>query len=105
MERVVQFETKQKTSPRFDMLAFYSLETGEIRKEGSTGAAWLSSARAVRCSIKLGNECNPCPVLHITGDCLAFGEEEGEADVKSAWPLYLGPHTPYNGEKQWVASK
>ena len=31
-------------------------------------------------------------------------EEEGGADVKSAWPLYPGLHTPYNGEKQRVAS-
>src|SRR5258708_26773416 len=47
------------------MLAFYSLETEEIRKEASTGAAWLSSARAVRCSLKWGNERNPRPMLHI----------------------------------------
>ncbi len=24
--------------------------------------------------------------------------EEGEDDVKSAWPLYLGLHTRYNGQ-------
>ena len=47
------------------MLAFYSLETEEIRKEASTGAAWLSSARAVRCSLKWGNERNPRGMLHI----------------------------------------
>ena len=28
--------------------------------DGYTGAAWLSSARAVRCSVKSGNERNPC---------------------------------------------
>ena len=31
-----------------------------------TGAAWLSSARAVRRSIKLGNERNPYPVLYLS---------------------------------------
>ena len=39
----------------------------------------------------------------VTGNCLASGEEEGGDDVKSAWRLYLGPHTSYNGKKQWVA--
>ena len=33
------------------------------------------------------------------------GGEEGGEDVKSARPLYPGPHTHYNGEKQWVASE
>ena len=47
------------------MLAFYSLEIGEIRKEASAGAAWLSSARAVRCSLKWGNERNPRLMLNI----------------------------------------
>ena len=47
MERVVQFDTKRKTSPGLDMLAFYSQETGEMRKQASTDAAWLSSARGV----------------------------------------------------------
>ena len=37
----------------------------EIRKDGSTGVAWLSSARAVRCSLKWGNERNPREMLHI----------------------------------------
>ena len=30
-----------------------------------TGAAWLSSARAVRCSVKSGNERNPCRLVTI----------------------------------------
>ena len=29
----------------------------------TTGAAWLSSARVVRCSVKSGNERNPRPML------------------------------------------
>ena len=65
MERVVQFETKRKTSPGFDILAFYFNESWEMRKQASTGAAWLSSARAVRCSLKWGNERNPRPMLNI----------------------------------------
>ena len=46
------------------MLAFYSQETGEMRKQASTDAAWLSSARGVSCSIKLGNERNPHRMLN-----------------------------------------
>ena len=34
-------------------------------KGAGTGAAWLSSARVVRCMVKSYNERNPCPVLLI----------------------------------------
>lgn len=47
------------------MLAFYVRESEQIRKEASTGDAWLSSARVVRCSLKWGNERNPREMLHI----------------------------------------
>ena len=66
MEHVVQFETKRRTSPRLDILAFYFLETGEIRKEASTGAAWLSSVRSVRSALKWDNERNPYLVLQVS---------------------------------------
>ena len=33
------------------------------RKGAGTGAAWLSSARVVRCMVKSYNERNPCPML------------------------------------------
>ncbi len=62
-----------------------------------TGAAWLSSARALRCSVKSVNERNPCPVLYISQETADFKSEEGKDDVKSAWPLCLGLHTCYNG--------
>ena len=68
MERVVQFETKQKTSPGIDMYSCSLYENRDdpaARLDDYTGVAWLSSARAVRCSIKLGNECNPYPMLNI----------------------------------------
>ncbi len=68
MERVVQFETKQKTSPRIDMLSFSSDESRsdlDESRDDCTGVAWLSSARAVRCSLKWGNECNPYSMLNI----------------------------------------
>ncbi len=62
-----------------------------------TGAAWLSSARAVRCSVKSANERNPCCQLQVSGETAGDKPEEGGDDVKSAWPLYPGRHTRYNG--------
>ena len=67
-----------------------------------TGAAWLSSARVVRCSVKSGNERNPHPWLparnggHFRGTA-RDKREEGVDDVKSSWPLRVGLHTCYNG--------
>ena len=72
------------------------------RKGNCRGAAWLSSARVVRCWVKSRNERNPCLLL-LTGNAEHSGEtagdkpEEGGDDVKSAWPLRLGLHTRYNG--------
>ena len=68
-----------------------------------TGAAWLSSARVVRCWVKSRNERNPYVLLprrtrfSSTLDRLPhFNGEEGGDDVKSVWPLRLGLHTCYN---------
>ena len=77
---------------------------GESRKPQGIceGAAWLSSARAVRCRLKCHNERNPCCQL-LTGhaedsDKTAIVRcEEGGDDVKSARPLRPGLHTCYNG--------
>ena len=66
------------------------------------GAAWLSSARAVRCRIKFHNERNPRAQL-LTGQAedsartAGASREEGGDDVKSARPLRPGRHTCYNG--------
>ena len=78
------------------------LETGALLRDACTGAAWLSSARVVRCWVKSRNERNPCPVL-LTGKAedsrgtAGVKPEEGGDDVKSSWPLRLGRHTCYNG--------
>ena len=56
----------------------------------------------MRCSVKSGNERNPCRQL-LTGNAEDSGEtarvkrEEGADDVKSVWPLRPGLHTCYNG--------
>gem|GEM_PF-271033 len=97
VEHVVQFDTNRRTSPRLDILAFYFIEIWEIRKEARTGAAWLSSARSVRSTLKWDNERNPYSVLYLSQKTAStFVGEEGGADVKSAWSLCLGQHTCYN---------
>jgi hypothetical protein len=66
-------------------------------RDGSTGAAWLSSARAVRCWVKSRNERNPCRRLDFSDETATINVEEGGDDVKSARPLHPGRHTRYNG--------
>ncbi len=67
-----------------------------------TGAAWLSSARVVRCWVKSRNERNPCLQLPSgwaghSGGTAGDKPEEGGDDVKSSWPSWAGLHTCYNG--------
>ena len=71
-------------------------------RESYTGAAWLSSARVVRCWVKSRNERNPCsllPASRVGNSKKTAGDkpEEGRDDVKSSWPLRSGLHTCYNG--------
>ena len=67
-----------------------------------TGAAWLSSARVVKCWVKSRNERNPYPYLPAryggnSKETAGDKPEEGGDDVKSSWPLWAGLHTCYNG--------
>ena len=67
-----------------------------------TDAAWLSSARVVRCWVKSRNERNPCnqlPASKVGHSDWTAGDkpEEGGDDVKSSWLLRVGLHTCYNG--------
>ena len=56
----------------------------------------------MRCSVKSGNERNPCHQLPAgkagySDETARVKREEGVDDVKSVWPLYSGLHTCYNG--------
>src|SRR4029078_4893640 len=67
-----------------------------------TRGAWLSSARVVRCWVKVRQQRNPCPVLPASnvGDSQETAgdkPEEGGDDVKSSCPLRSGLQTCYNG--------
>ena len=74
----------------------------KVLRDSCRGAAWLSSARAVRCRLKCHNERNPYRQL-LTGEAedsvetAGASREEGGDDVKSARPLRPGRHTCYNG--------
>ena len=75
-----------------------------------TGAAWLSSARAVRCFVKSKNERNPYHQLPAgnagdSGGTAGDKPEEGGDDVKSSWPLCPGLHTCYNGRYKAMQSR
>jgi hypothetical protein len=98
-QRSVWFNSTQRAEPYPDLTCpCKPVKAGRLRGSGAD-AAWLSSARVVRCWVKSRNERNPCPVLLcVTGDGRA------EARVKSAWLLHLGRHTRYNGQQQWEAT-
>jgi hypothetical protein len=98
------FNSKQREEP------YQGLTWGRRRRRlrfasngaAHTGAAWLSSARVVRCWVKSRNERNPRPQLPSgnagpSGETAADNAEEGGDDVKSSWPLRPGLHTCYNG--------
>ena len=75
---------------------------GTSLRGAQQGAAWLSSARAVRCQVKSYNERNPYVQLPAgkagdSGGTAGASREEGGDDVKSARPLRPGRHTCYNG--------
>ncbi len=66
-----------------------------LSSDSCTGAAWLSSARVVKCWVKSRNERNPCLQLPSgyagdSGETAGDKPEEGGDDVKSSWPLRQG---------------
>ncbi len=97
------FNSTQREEPYLGSNGWLTtLETELLRKEVSRGAAWLSSARVVRCWVKSRNERNPRPVLpweqsRNSQETASDKLEEGGDDVKSSWPLCPGLHTCYNG--------
>ena len=97
------FNSTQRAEPYLGLTCRGNfVETRGPLRSSCTGAAWLSSARVVRCWVKSRNERNPRPVL-LTGyaedsrGTAGAKPEEGGDDVKSSWSLRLGLHTCYNG--------
>ena len=99
------FNSMQREEPYPGLTcAWYRAERGGTREGARTGAAWLSSARAVRCWVKSRNERNPYGRLYVSGQTATINVEEGGDDVKSARPLRPGRHTRYNGRRQREAN-
>ena len=102
--RSVFFNSSQREEP-YQGLTFpcRPVKAGGLRG-WETGAAWLSSARVVRCWVKSRNERNPCVQLRFSGQTAGSKPEEGGDDVKSAWPLRPGREARYNGEDSGLPS-
>ncbi len=105
------FNSMQREEPYPDLKGQRQpMKVGLVAIHAGTGAAWLSSARAVRCWVKSRNERNPCTWLpsgnagHSKWTAYASSEEGGD-DVKSSWPLHPGPHTCYNGHYNGLQSR
>ena len=77
MEHEVQFDTNRKTLPGLEMHMNTRGNMGSPLKDMCTGAAWLSSARALKCSLKWGNERNPHRVFDLShGTAQLFAQEQ-----------------------------
>src|SRR3989304_4455374 len=58
VDHVVQFDATRKPLPALDIWGILQ-RCGSAARNPKTGAAWLSSARVVRCWVKSRNERNP----------------------------------------------
>src|SRR5256884_3111047 len=58
-QRSVWFNSMQREKPYQDLTCICTSRNGLSLRGGCTGAAWLSSARVVRCWVKSRNERNP----------------------------------------------
>ena len=59
-------------------------------RELYTGVAWLSSARAVGCSLKWGNERNPFRMLNCSYDTVGLWPEEAGTTSSQHGPYIWG---------------
>ena len=96
-QRSVWLNSMRREEPYQGLTCARPSERSGFLRDRGTGAAWLSSARAVRCWVKSRNERNPCRRLDMSDETAAINVEEGGDDVKSARPLHPGRHTRYNG--------
>src|SRR3989339_1607493 len=106
------FNSTQREEPYLGLTSGESHGNMGVRSNPSpkTGAAWLSSARVVRCWVKSRNERNPYPMLlgsntGVSWETARDKREEGGDDVKSSWPLCPGLHTYYNGRYSGTRSR
>ena len=107
---MVQFDATRRTLPGLETPRTCQKRWGAFRGARCPGAAWLSSARVVRCWVKSRNERNPRLLLPTgqaghSGGTAGDKPEEGVDDVKSSWPLCPGLHTCYNGRYKGLQNR
>ncbi len=103
------FNSRQNEGPHQGLTCYRTFfwKQREIRKDDSTGAAWLSSARAVRCSLKWGNERNPHLMLNysLETDLVQQGRKERKTSSQHG-PYALGhTHTTMANNNELQACK
>jgi hypothetical protein len=103
--RSVRFNSTQRAEPYQGLTWTCTRRKRWSLRGWSTGAAWLSSARVVRCWVKSRNERNPWVQLRFSGPTAGSKPEEGGDDVKSAWPLRPGREARYNGEDNGLPNR
>ncbi len=96
------FNSTQREEPYLGLTCWRKLpETGAPLRSSSTDAAWLSSARVVRCWVSPATSATlALSYQRKVGDSRGTAgakPEEGGDDVKSSWLLRPGLHTCYNG--------
>ncbi len=98
---MVQFDATRRTLPGLERLREAGGNTGSPARDRSRGAAWLSSARVVRCWVIPATSATLVLCWHAerrnSQETASDRLEEGGDDVKSSWPLCPGLHTCYNG--------
>ncbi len=85
-QRSVWFNSMRREAPYQGLTCQQNFRKREVLRGAGTGAAWLSSARAVRCWVKSRNERNPHARLQVSEQTATLKVEEGGDDVKSARP-------------------
>src|SRR5216684_3507661 len=104
-QRSVWFNSMRREEPYQGLTCMRSPQRWVSLRGSCTGAASLSSARAVRCWVKSRNERNPCRRLHMSDEPATINVEEGGDDVKSARPLRPGLHRRYNSRDSWEPTR
>src|SRR3990167_10926956 len=62
---IMRFNSMQREKPHLGLKYSCKLLKRSRLRGCYVGAAWLSSARAVRCTLKWSNERNPCSALYF----------------------------------------
>ena len=68
-----------------------------------TGAAWLSSARVVRCKVKSSNERNPYCLFYMSGETARVTERKVGMTSNQHGPYVLGYTRATMGETTGIA--